>query len=170
MKLIQFNAEYAPVVYRWYHDKRLAAFFRGYVGGMSMAQAAQATQFLRSHILIGLNDEDVPVGMVTFADSDPILRTYRAGLLTDPDHQHSKCALQIGRAGCAWAFEVMNAHRIYAEVMADDERLIKGLKLTGMIEEGRQRESCYFEGKLHDEVLLGMLHTEWNAQNVDKAD
>lgn len=132
-----------------------------------MAQAAQMPAFLRAHILVGIAEDGepapagTPVGMITFADVDPVLRVYRVGLLVDSAHQNGGFALKLGQKGMEWVFNTMNAHRLYAECVSTDERLLKGLRAFGMKDEGVERQSCFLDGKYHDEVILAMLQSDW---------
>lgn len=156
-----FNEEDAAIIYKWYHDPRLAPFFRRYIGGLSLEQCKQATRFLKSHILVALQPSTgFYIGMVTFLDSDPILRNYLMGALIDPQFQ--KCGYaQFLPMALKWAFEVMNANRVGVEILNENERLCKITEQAGLLFEGLRRQSCFFDNRLHDEALYSLTREDY---------
>ena len=163
MRIQAFNADYAPTLYRWYHDQRLHHYFRGFIRGASFEQCAAAPELLRANILIGLED-DIPVGLVSLADTDVVLRSYKLGLLTDLDHQHKGYGRDLLEGGLKWAFQTMNAHKVTLEILETDSRTIRGGERCGFMPEGKRRSSCYLDGKFYDEVVLSMLQSEYKER------
>lgn len=157
-----FNSGDAKTFYRWYHDKRLAHFYRGFIYGVSLEQCKDAVGLLKGHILMGLHPETCePVGAVTLADKDRILRIYKLGLLVDPDHQHQNYGKKLLAYGLEWAFDTMNAHRVVAEVMSDDHRTLNGVVKAGFVLEGASRQTIFMDGKYTDETVLSMLRPDY---------
>lgn len=157
-----FNSGDAKTFYRWYHDKRLSHFYRGFIYGVSLEQCKNAVELLKGHILVGLHPETCePVGAVTLADRDRILRVYKLGLLVDPDHQHQNYGKDLLTYGLKWAFETMNAHRVVAEVICEDDRTMNGVRKAGFIAEGLSRQTMYLDGKYYDEAVFSMLRPDY---------
>lgn len=46
--------------------------------------------------------------------------------------------------------------------------MIRLAKKLGLIEEGRIRQVCYYEGHYYDSVKLGVLREEWKNANHAK--
>lgn len=61
----------------------------------------------------------------------------------------------------AYAFNSLNLHRLYSRAIAYNERSIALHKRCGFIEEGRQREAVYKNGAYHDDILFGLLRSEY---------
>lgn len=156
-----FNSSDGATWHKWYHNKKLSRFFRGFITGMSIEQARSAPSFMQAHILMAFNEVNDCVGAMTFADSDRVVRSYRAGLLVDPEFQKIGIGKQISEQGIEWAFETMNAHKIWAEILEDDSRLLHGSGFAGFQVEGTKRESIYFEGVFKNETLISLLHSEY---------
>ena len=161
-----FNSDDARTFYRWYHDPRLAAYFRGFTHGASLQQCANAPDYMQAHILVGEDSDGQLLGAITFADRDRILRIYKMGLFVDPDQQHQGVGRELLELGLEWAFDRMNAHKVVAEFMARDGRIIKGAKEAGFTEEGVSRQSCFFNGVLHDEVIISILQSEYDRNGA----
>ena len=162
------NSSDALTWYRWYHDKRMSHFFRGFLMGASVDDCADITRLLKAHVIMGFDEETgKPIGAMNFADTDYLLRIYRTGLLIDPEFQHKGLGKELGDKCLEWAFNTMNAHKLFCEILAEDERLITGVKYMGFREEGFKRESCFFDGKVRSEVLLSILKTDWSNNNAE---
>lgn len=65
-------------------------------------------------------------------------------------------------AGLDFAFEVLNMHRVGAEVL-ETHAAAQKLELghLGFIIEGRRRKAVYKAGRYYDSIQLGMLREEW---------
>lgn len=155
-----FNSDDAITFHRWYHDERLSHFYRGFIYGASVSDCEKAPDVMRGHVFVMLKDDEY-LGALTLADIDRVLRVYRLGMLTDPEHQHQGVAKTLLNWGLRWAFDKMNAHKVVVEVMASDERTVQGTRAAGFIQEGLKRKQVYLDGCFHDELLFGMLQEDY---------
>lgn len=162
LKAKLFNAAYAKQFFDWYYDPRLRPFFRGYLQGISMAEALDAPTFMKSHLLVAFNEEnpDKAVALASFSIINPIARSIKFGLLVDPDCQHAGVAKEFTPLAVSWCFHNMNANRLEAKIVSEDERLLKGTRIFGFKEEGVTRQSTFFDGKYHDEVIFSILQSD----------
>jgi RimJ/RimL family protein N-acetyltransferase len=65
-----------------------------------------------------------------------------------------------------YAFRHRNAHKVWLEVLADNERAIRAYESCGFIEEGRIRDNAWRDGHYVDELVMGILRDEWQAQQT----
>ncbi len=63
-----------------------------------------------------------------------------------------------------WAFENQNWRRIWLEVQATNERALRSYRACGFVEEARLRKAEFHRGEYVDMILMGMLRSEWEAQ------
>ena len=61
------------------------------------------------------------------------------------------------------AFEQLNLHRLTWWTFAENEASLALAKKMGFKEEGRTRESVFFDNQYHDNVILGLLRDEYDA-------
>jgi len=59
------------------------------------------------------------------------------------------------------AFCEMKLHRIGIRVLAYNDRAIRSYAKCGFIVEGRERETAFVDGKWHDDLMMGLLSTEY---------
>lgn len=112
-------------------------------------------------VLIG--EMDVPVGVAIYSSIDWVNRTLHASGAVFEEHR-AKAAYPAFCAGLDFAFEMLNMHRVDAEVL---EYHIPAQKLEidrlGFVVEGRRRQAVYRCGRYYDSLVLGMLRDEWQA-------
>lgn len=59
------------------------------------------------------------------------------------------------------AFGTLGMHRVDLKVLDFNERAIAAYRACGFVEEGRERESCWVDGRWHDDVVMGVLDREF---------
>lgn len=64
-----------------------------------------------------------------------------------------------------FAFRELNLHRVNLGVFGYNPRAIRAYEKLGFVHEGRQRSAMRRGGQRWDEVFMGILRTEWEAQN-----
>jgi RimJ/RimL family protein N-acetyltransferase len=68
-----------------------------------------------------------------------------------------------------YGFEQLNLHRISSSAFSFNERSLRLHRKVGFREEGRMRECTYKNGSYCDEVIFGILKSEWQAlQKIKK--
>lgn len=67
------------------------------------------------------------------------------------------------RVMCHYAFAVRGMHRLGLETLETNTGMRKAALAAGFTEEGRLRGSAFVVGERLDEVLYGMLASEWRA-------
>ena len=66
------------------------------------------------------------------------------------------------------AFETLGLHRISLRVLEYNERAIAAYKKVGFVEEGREREAGFVQGKRYDDLIMGILAHEYRADGVSE--
>lgn len=67
----------------------------------------------------------------------------------------------VVRVMCHYAFVVRGLHRVGLETLATNEPMRKAALRAGFTEEGRLREAAFVLGERVDEVLYGLLRSDW---------
>ncbi|MCE3255429.1 MAG: GCN5-related N-acetyltransferase [Rickettsiaceae bacterium] len=61
-------------------------------------------------------------------------------------------------------FKTWDMNRVWLSVLEDNERAIKLYKKMGFVDEGRQREAIYKDGKHVDYLMMSILKNEFNKK------
>jgi RimJ/RimL family protein N-acetyltransferase len=56
----------------------------------------------------------------------------------------------------------LGLHRLQAETLAGNTAMIATATRAGFVQEGSLRSSAWVNGQFADEVVLGLLASEWN--------
>jgi hypothetical protein len=78
------------------------------------------------------------------------LRPNRRGLGTD-----------VVRVLCHYGLVVRGLHRLQVETLADNAAMIRAATQAGFVTEATLRRSAWVNGDFVDEVILGLLASEW---------
>ena len=62
-----------------------------------------------------------------------------------------------------FAFVRRNLRRLHLVAIASNAAGIAAYRKVGFVEEGRRREHCWVRGRYEDEVLMGLLRSDWLA-------
>jgi RimJ/RimL family protein N-acetyltransferase len=54
-------------------------------------------------------------------------------------------------------------HRLQVETLADNTAMIRAATQAGFVPEGTLRRAAWVNGAFADEVILGLLATEWTV-------
>ena len=71
------------------------------------------------------------------------------------------------RALVDFAFRDLAMRKVGLEVLADDERAVGAYAKAGFVEEGRLRAHAWFDGEIHDTLVMGILREEWASGPQD---
>jgi RimJ/RimL family protein N-acetyltransferase len=75
--------------------------------------------------------------------------------------------LDVVRALCHYAFVVRGLHRVALETLATNEAMRRTAASAGFTEEGRLRQAAFLLGERVDEILYGLLRSEWEPGGVE---
>ncbi|WP_324800165.1 GNAT family protein [Streptomyces cyaneofuscatus] len=117
----------------------------------------------RDDFLILLPD-DTPIGHTALHSQDFADGTAEAYLLLAPEHRSKGYGADALAALTDLAFGELPLHRVEAVTHTDNVPSLATLKKAGFTQEGVRRSSCLHRGRRHDNALLALLRTEWEAQ------
>jgi RimJ/RimL family protein N-acetyltransferase len=104
------------------------------------------------------------VGRCTIFHEDGLARSAEVGIALVPEAR----GYGVGTAALAqlveFGFRRRNLRRLHLAVLASNAAGIASYRKVGFVEEGRRREHCWVRGRYEDEVLMGLLRSEWAAR------
>lgn len=107
------------------------------------------------------------IGVVVYNNINRVARTLDISGSIYADHRHKTDLVKNAfAAGLDFAFEILNMHRVNAEVLETNFNAFKlETKYLGFKVEGRKRQAVYKSGRYYDSFVLGMLRSDWMSQN-----
>lgn len=108
-----------------------------------------------------------PIGCVELGDLDNKNHNAVFGIVVgEKEYWSSGYGTEATRLIIKYGFEQLNLHRISSFVYAFNERSRRLHTKVGFKEEGLRREFIFKNGEYHDEVMFGLLKSEWLAKNT----
>ena len=90
-------------------------------------------------------------------------RLAHLGLSLRPAFRGRGLGTDVVVALCRYGFAVRGLHRLQVDTLAGNTAMIKAASRAGFVPEGRLRRSAWVNGDFADEVIFGMLATDWAA-------
>lgn len=113
-------------------------------------------------LTFGVKVTDAPIGNTGLHRISMLHRNAEWGLFIGRTEEWGKgYGREVARAMLRYGFDTLNLHRIYLRVNADNERGIKAYRAAGFVDEGRQRQAMFVDGKYVDVLFMGVLREEW---------
>ncbi|MBV9485825.1 MAG: GNAT family N-acetyltransferase, partial [Frankiaceae bacterium] len=124
---------------------------------------------------VGEPDERVEIYSVVTLDSDDLIgdallwgidrynRVAHVGLSLIPSVRGGGYGADVVRVLCQQGFEALGLHRLQVDTLADNIAMIRAAEKVGFRMEATLRSSAMLAGEFVDEVILGLLETEWAA-------
>jgi len=88
-------------------------------------------------------------------------RTAHLGLSLRPSFRGRGLGVDVVRVLCHYGFTVRGLNRLQLETLADNTAMIRAATRAGFTREGTLRGAAWVTGAFADEVILGLLATEW---------
>src|SRR6266480_4221841 len=96
-------------------------------------------------------------------------RAAHVGLSLRPTFRGRGLATDLVCVLCNYGFTIRGLHRLQVETLADNAAMIRAASRSGFVGEGRLRRSAWVNGEFADEVILGMLASEWHGSGAGDA-
>jgi RimJ/RimL family protein N-acetyltransferase len=108
-----------------------------------------------------IESDGVGVGRCTLMNEDPLTRCAEVGISLLASARGRGVGTDALRQLVRFAFIRRNLRRLQLSVISSNAAAIGAYRKLGFVEEGRRREACWVRGSYEDEVLMGLLRSEW---------
>jgi RimJ/RimL family protein N-acetyltransferase len=97
-------------------------------------------------------------------------RTADTGWDIFEDHRGKGFGKKLVAAGAAFCFNILNLHRLNAEILSTNVASLRCAEAAGYVLEGTRRQAVHKEGKYVDSHILGILFSDANLGLQSKSD
>jgi len=157
-----------PAFLRWFNDPDI----RGYLSMVWPISEAQEERWFEAHlgnegrrVFAVETAEGVHIGNIGLHDLDWKNRNAVAGIVIgEKAYWNRGYGSDALRTLLRFAFEELNLHRVSLRVFDFNERGIRCYEKVGFRHEARLRRNHFTQGGYVDELVMGILAEEWNAQ------
>jgi diamine N-acetyltransferase len=101
--------------------------------------------------------DDRFAGIIELVDINFIHRNTEIQIIIKSDFQGFGLAKIAMAKGMDYAFNILNMHKIYLYVDAENHKALHIYKELGFIQEGVLRQHFFVEGTYHDSIIMGIF-------------
>ena len=91
-------------------------------------------------------------------------RSAHLGVSLRPAFRGRGLGADVVLALCQYGFAIRGLHRLQVDTLASNTAMIRAAARVGFVHEGRLRRAAWVNGEFADEVLLGMLASDWERR------
>jgi len=155
--------------FRWFNDPKLRRFLLLPFPITRMAEKefiGRVTKLKDGVVLsIVVRKGDRLIGNVSLFKIDTVSRKAELGVaIADLSMARKGFGTEAIGLVLEYAFRTLNLHRVWLNVHEFNSGARKAYLSLGFVEEGRQRQSYYWDGKYHDDILMGILRDGWHKE------
>ncbi|MEW9570662.1 GNAT family N-acetyltransferase [Rhodanobacter sp. Si-c] len=158
--LFRYRADPAVCRYQGWRPATLADAER-FIGSQSATTAPVQCQWFQR--AIRHRDDGTLIGDVGFCLADG---QAEFGITLAPAVQGHGFAREVLQALFGWLFGRLEVHRVYASVDPRNAPSVALLQAMGMRKEAHFRESLLLHGEWVDDVVFGLLASEWPGEGA----
>lgn len=112
-----------------------------------------------------INTLNIAIGCSIISDIDWVGKAAKISGVVYPKYRDDEHIRGCCAAGVDFAFEMLNLHRLDAEVLETNYVAQKyEIEYLEFKVEGRRKQAVYKAGKYYDSLVLGLLRDEWKTQ------
>lgn len=162
-----------PTFVRWFNDPEVRRFLLMFA---PMSQAKEEQWFegkLTSEhdyvfaIEVPVEDGWLHIGNLGLHEIDWVNRSCVFGIfLGERDYWGRGYGSEATRTAVRFAFHTLNLHRVELDVFDFNPRAIRAYEKVGFRREGVRREALYQDGVWHDELVMGILRSDFDPNPV----
>lgn len=116
---------------------------------------------------IFLGDAPTMIGTIGFFRMHYDSARTEIGYMLQPRYWRQGIATEAMQVMLYYGFEVMNFHRIEADINPDNDASIALCRKLGFRQEAHLRQNFYFGGRFTDTVIMGLLKSDFRQQQAD---
>jgi RimJ/RimL family protein N-acetyltransferase len=154
----------ADALYALKNDPAVASLLGGFSTGYSHDDIARwidrHSKATDEAMFIVADEHDRCVGHVALYKIDHRVRSAELGIALATSVSGKGLGRACTRFALEYAFDPLNLHRVYLEVLATNERAVGLYRSLGFTEEGRLRDAQWRNGRYVDVLLFGILRDE----------
>jgi RimJ/RimL family protein N-acetyltransferase len=111
--------------------------------------------------------DDALAGVASMWGIDTHNRFAHIGVSLLPAYRGRGLGADVVEVLCHYGFVARGFHRLQVDTLGDNAAMIAAARRSGFVMEGTMREAAWVMGEFIDEVVLGLLASDWTPQVPD---
>lgn len=150
-------------IIRWRNSEAVRPYFiyqqpftrEGHLNWLeNMIYSGKGYQFIVCRI-----EDDKPIGSTYFRDYDKEHNKVEYGMFLGENDEKSKgIGTEIYKLSLQFAFEVLDVHKVYSRILADNIASRRSCEKVGLVEEGYLKDDVRINGEYRDVVWVAITN------------
>lgn len=153
------------LLYKWYNDdelNRLAGWSNSKVTADKLRYNMSRSFGYDPMNLVIDNENGIPIGTIQLYDFNEQDKSCKLGIrIGDRNYWSKGYGEDAIKTILEYAFMKIDIYRVALKVYEYNERAVKCYIKCGFQTEGRTRQSAYIDGKYYDEIIMGILKSDY---------
>jgi len=162
-KLRPITIEDAALTFGWRNSPRARLLQRG-ASTVDEQQAWIAGKIKTNELNFIIEYRDKPVGMIALLDINKLHRSVQMGRLLIGEEEFvgkMPVAFEADLMLCDYAFDVLKMHKIYGDIMEENEGMLKTRFYLGYNQDGILRDHYVYDGVYKNTIAVSILEDEY---------
>jgi UDP-4-amino-4,6-dideoxy-N-acetyl-beta-L-altrosamine N-acetyltransferase len=164
IKLRALTAADAHITWQWRNREDIQFFFAGHPFPINFEKEAKWIDAVifqnQPHSYFGIEQDDELVGIISLRDINMLNRNAEYALFVVGGKGVGRAATNLL---LQFAFLDLGLERVWLKVMTNNKAAINLYRKCGFVEEGILRKSIFKKGEMYDQLIFGILKTEFKA-------
>jgi len=163
LRLITTND--ADLTYKWRNSTRAKLLQRG-ASTVEEQKTWIAGKIKTNELNFIIEYLDKPVGMIALLDINRLHKSVQMGRLLIGEEEFvgkMPVAFEADLMLCDYAFDVLKMHKIYGDIMEENEGMLKTRFYIGYKQDGILRDHYVYDGVYKNTVAVSILEDEYRA-------
>jgi len=159
-----------PALLTWTSDREVTHYlyrgtFPAHLEALERAYEMMVNSSVEEEVAVCSRKEEVLIGIGGLHGINPIARSAELRILIGEKRWWNQgCGTEVTQLLLAWAFEVLNLHKVWLGVNAAQSNAVRVYEKVGFVREGILRDEVWRNGRYYDAVRMSLLATEYHAQ------
>ncbi len=151
---------------RWLNDETLAGGIGNFKSTITELTEKEWIEKVckkgEPHFAIIKKENDKLLGTYGLTIKDEVSRRiYVGGYIGEKDERGKGYGTEALKLITKFAFEILNAETVFAEIFSFNENSLKSAKKAGYSIAGKYRNAYFYNGKFHDEICVEIIKEDY---------
>ncbi len=137
------------------------------VGAVLIGREGPTAGYAADAVVFAIEAANRFIGTCALQQFDPIARTCELRIIiADRAFWGRSFGREVTGLLLEYAFRQHNIHRIWINILGNNPRALRCFAACNFVEEGRLRQHIWNDGEYVDQVFMGLLRSDWQAQQT----
>ncbi|CAK0768165.1 N-acetyltransferase domain-containing protein [Gammaproteobacteria bacterium] len=159
-----------PALLNWTSDREVTHYlyrgaFPAHLEALERAYEMMSNSSTEEEVAVCSREGEIFIGIGGLHGINSIARSAELRVFIGDKHWWNRgCGTEATQLLLAWAFEILNLHKVWLGVNAAQSNAVRVYEKVGFVQEGVLRDEVWRNGRYYDAVRMSLLAMEYHTQ------